>query len=90
VDNTAFRWTRGTQQIATWKKPGSDWQSWFCRTCGSLLPGANDESRMFVPAGLITEGGEDLRVIHHIWVESRASWDEIGDSGEQHGQALGS
>ena len=84
IDNDAFRWTRGEEQIATWKKPDADWQTWFCRNCGSRLPGQNDESRMFVPAGLISDGGDALRVVHHIWVDSRAVWDEIGDSGKQH------
>lgn len=86
IDNDAFRWIRGEQQIATWKKPNADWQTWFCRTCGSPLPGANDESRMFVPAGLISDSSEALRVIHHIWVSSKAGWDEIGDSGRQHAE----
>jgi hypothetical protein len=90
VDNDAFRWTRGEEQIATWRKPGAGWQFWFCRTCGSSLPGANDPSRMFVPAGLIAEGGEELRVRHHIWVDSKAGWDEIGDAGHQHAEAIGS
>ena len=84
VDNNAFRWTRGEEQIATWKKPDADWQCWFCRTCGSPLPGINDDKRMFVPAGLISEGGESLSVVHHIWVDSKATWDEIGDAGKQH------
>jgi hypothetical protein len=52
------------------------------------LPGANDESRMFVPAGLISDGADDLRVIHHIWVDSKAGWDEIGDRGKQHPEAF--
>ena len=88
VDNDAFRWLRGEAQIATWKKPGADWQTWFCRVCGSPLPGVNDESRMFVPAGLISSGGDALRVIHHIWVDSKACWDEIGDSGRHHPRAF--
>lgn len=67
-----------------WKKPDADWESWFCKTCGSSLPGPNDASRMFIPAGLISEGGENLQVAHHIFVESRAVWDEIGDAGKQH------
>ena len=82
--NESFRWTRGEDNIATWKKPGTDWQTWFCRTCGSSLPGKNDDMRMFVPAGLIAEGGESLRVAHHIYVDSRAAWDVIGDAGTQH------
>jgi hypothetical protein len=88
VDNHAFRWIRGEELIATWKKPSTDWQTWFCRICGSPVPGINDASRMFVPAGLISEGDESLRVAHHIWVDSRAVWDEIGDSGQQHREAF--
>jgi len=88
IDNDTFRWIRGKEQIATWKKPDADWQTWFCRACGSPLPGENDESRMYVPAGLISDGGEALRVAHHIWVESKAAWDEIGDSGRLHREAF--
>lgn len=87
-DNKAFRWTKGEDNIATWKKPGHDWQCWFCRTCGSPLPGKNDAARMFAPAGLITEGGENLRVAHHIFVDSKAVWDEIGATGKQHAEAF--
>ena len=84
VDNEVFRWTAGEELISSWKKPDADWQGWFCRVCGSALPGHNDELRMFVPAGLIAEGGEGLSVTHHIWVDSKAAWDQIGDVGQQH------
>ncbi len=84
VANDAFRWTRGEDDIATWKKPDADWQVWFCSTCGSPVPGINNESTMFVPAALITEGGDALKVAHHVWVDSKASWDEIGDAGKRH------
>jgi hypothetical protein len=88
VGNDAFRWLRGEDQIAMWKKPNAEWESWFCRTCGSALPGRNDPARMFVPAGLISEGGEALKVAHHIFVGSKAAWDEIGDVGKQHHEAF--
>ena len=88
VDNDLFRWARGNNMITTWKKPGAEWHTSFCRVCGSPLPGVNDESRMYVPAGLVSEGGESLKVAHHIWVESKAVWDEIGDSGKQHLQSF--
>jgi hypothetical protein len=88
IDNNTFRWLSGEDQIATWKKPGADWQTWFCRICGSSLPGLNDASRMCVPAGLISQGGESLTVKHHIWVDSKAVWDEIGNSGQQHPEAF--
>jgi hypothetical protein len=43
---------------------------------------------MFIPAGLIIQGGERLRVAHHVWVDSKADWDEIGDSGRKHPEAF--
>jgi len=84
VRNEDFQWTKGEDCISTWKKPNKDWQTWFCRVCGSPLPGKNDSERMFVPAGLITLGGDELKIAHHIWVDSKANWDEIGDKGKQH------
>lgn len=89
VPNDAFRWRKGEDCITTWKKPDADWLSAFCRVCGSALPGANDAAHTFVPAGLITDGGEALTVAHHIFVGSRAVWDEIGDDGTRHTGAFG-
>ncbi len=88
VPNEQLHWIRGREQIATWAKPNSRWQIWFCRVCGSPVPGENDPTTMFVPAGTITEGGHRLRVAHHVWVGSKAVWDEIGDSGRQHAEQL--
>ena len=90
ANNNAFRWLRGEDNIGHWKKPDADWEAWFCKTCGSALPGHNDSERMFIPAGLINHGGDDLKVAHHIFVGSKASWDEIGDKGLQHPDGFGS
>ena len=84
IPNDVFHWVRGEDLVKTWKKPGHDWQTWFCPTCGSTLPGTNDSERMFIPAGAITEGGEDLKVAAHIWVNSKAVWDTIGDAAVQY------
>lgn len=84
VPKENFRWIQGEEHIARWNKPDTHWQTWFCRICGSRVPGENDPKRMFVPAGSITRGGDALTVIHHIWVGSKAAWDEIGDQGKQH------
>ncbi len=84
VDRDAFRWVRGEEHIQSWSNPSADWTNWFCRLCGSRLPGVNDARRLFIPAGLLTEGNDKLAVAHHIWVGSRATWDEIGDCGKQH------
>lgn len=88
VSNDKFAWIDGETHISTWKKPGHDWQIWFCGVCGSQVPGKNSEATVFVPAGSITSGDEGLKVIHHIWVDSKADWDEIGDSGRQHPEAF--
>lgn len=86
VPNDQFHWIRGQEHISTWRKPNTDWQTWFCGICGSRVPGENDLATMFVPAGTITQGGDALKVIHHIFVGSKAVWDEIGDSGKQHAE----
>jgi hypothetical protein len=87
VPNEDFHWTEGSENIAKWTKPNSEWETWFCRTCGSRVPGHNDSSKMFIPAGLLPETDIRLKVVHHIWVGSKASWDEIGDEGKQHESA---
>ena len=87
VPNAAFSWLRGAENRRFWDKPDADWQSHFCGTCGSALPGPNDPERMFIPAGLLESEG--LAVAHHIWVESKAAWDKIGDDGKQHPCAFG-
>lgn len=84
VPKELFRWTGGEGHISTWRKPGHDWQAWFCPTCGSALPGSDGDSTVFIPAGLISERSDNLSVAHHIWVDSRAAWDVIGDAGRQH------
>lgn len=84
VPNAAFRWLSGSDEIKTWSKPDADWQSHFCTTCGSAVPGANDPEHMFVPAGLLGAEIDTLKVKAHIFVGSKACWDEIGDEGAQH------
>ena len=82
--NDNFRWLKGEEHVNTWIKPVGDWQSVFCKICGSSLPVKNDEHSKAIPAGIITKGDEKLRVAHHIWVGSKANWDEICGIGKQH------
>jgi len=84
VPKEEFRWLRGENYVTTWKKPTEDWMTSFCRICGSRLPGVNDETRMYIPAGVLTNGSEFLKVTHHFWVSSKVAWYEIGDSGIQY------
>ncbi len=88
VANNDFCWLKGKELVKTWEKPGHDWQTSFCQNCGSTLPGSNDDSRMYVPVGLLSQEAEQLQVAGHIWVGSKAVWDEIGDKGKQYSEAF--
>jgi hypothetical protein len=52
------------------------------------VPGDNDAKTMFAPGASITQGGESLEVLHHLWVGSKAGWDEIGGTGKQHSEGF--
>lgn len=84
VRNNSFHWLTGKEQISLWSKPGHDWQTSFCSICGSTLPGKNDEHNMYIPVSLFCDGVENLKVAHHLFVGSKAAWEEIGDDGKQH------
>lgn len=88
VPNTEFRWLTGESHIKNWRKPAHDWQLNFCNCCGSPLPGPDSDTHTFIPAGLLSDSNEQLRVAHHIWVGSKAAWDEIGDAGQQHPESF--
>lgn len=90
VDSVNFKWESGQDQICYWSKPGHDWHTYFCKICGSTLPGSNDERNTYTPVGTITTGGENLKVAHHLYVNSKASWEVIRDSGKQHTEGYGS
>jgi hypothetical protein len=88
VNNENFRWLKGENSIKTWTKPNHDWQTSFCTDCGSSLPGKNDDTRVYIPVGLLPNDNKTLKVTHHIWVGSKANWDEIGEDGVKHLEAF--
>jgi len=86
--NESFSWLQGEEYIKTWNNPEHDWQTSFCTHCGSSLPGKNDDQRMYIPAGLLPNDITGLKVKHHIWVGSKACWDEIGEGGVKHIESI--
>ena len=90
IPKTLFGWKQEPTTLTRWEKPGHDWQWNFCNRCGSPAPGDNDEDHFYVPIGLIDQGGEELKITHHIHVGSKARWDIIGDDGKQHPEGFGS
>jgi len=89
VSNENLSWLSGHENIHTWTKPKHDWQTSFCTVCGSPVPGKNDEHNMYIPVSLLNNADKLLKVAHHIFVGSKASWEVIGDSGKQHMGAFG-
>jgi hypothetical protein len=52
----------------------------FCGLCGSPVPNQlRSSSLVWVPAGLL-EGGDMLEVGAHLFLGSRASWDQLPSS----------
>jgi len=71
-----FRWLAGEDLRQRYEKP-SGWGTTFCRTCGSPLPQKMPGAEAYwVPAGLLDDD-PGLRIAGHIWVGSKAPWDEI-------------
>ncbi|WP_100643432.1 GFA family protein [Alteromonas facilis] len=84
VPADALTYHTGTDHIKIWKKPQHDWLTHFCDVCGSPLPGKNDEHHSYIPVSLLDNGHENLTVKHHVFVDSKAHWEIIGDNGKQH------
>ncbi|MCP4876654.1 MAG: GFA family protein [Gammaproteobacteria bacterium] len=86
--NAAFRisadqllWKNGVEQIREFITE-TGFKSHFCNNCGSPLPNltAND-SAYWVPVGLL-EDSEELTLVAHLFIDSRAKWDVVADTGE--------
>jgi hypothetical protein len=83
--DSAFRWLRGEDRVASYKVPEAKFfTNCFCRACGGKVPRV-DPSRGFavVPAGSL-DHDPGARPGMHIYVGSKAPWDEITDSLPRH------
>jgi len=80
VGREHLRFVSGEEHVTRFALPDG-WGVWRCATCGSPVPTAHQAGgAYYVPAGLL-EGDPGLRVAGHIWVDSKAPWDEIPSSG---------
>jgi hypothetical protein len=77
-----FRWIAGEELRRTFVRP-SGWQTTFCSRCGSPLPQSiRGAAAYWVPVGLLDDDPQ-THVGGHIWVGSKASWDEIAGGAPQ-------
>jgi len=84
ISQDQLQWLSGEDNIKTFKKE-SGFRVCFCATCGSTVPNKTSvkDNMMWVPAGLLISN-PSLKVTNHIYVGSKADWDEIGGTGHQH------
>jgi len=84
-----LRWVRGEDRIREFALPDG-WGAWRCDGCGSPLPKLHPGGGAYwVPAGLLDDAPA-LRVAGHIWVGSKAPWDEIAGDAPKHREGFGS
>ncbi|RMD81040.1 MAG: GFA family protein [Candidatus Dadabacteria bacterium] len=78
VRTANFRWLAGQDKVATYQSSPRVRRG-FCKICGSSLPVPDENEEMtLVPAGTLDDD-PGVRRMAHIFVASRAPWDEITD-----------
>ena len=82
VPETDFKWIAGEELRRVYTRP-TGWKTTFCANCGSPLPQTlRDSAAYWVPAGLLDDD-PGLRIAGHIFVSSKAAWDEIAGDAPQ-------
>jgi hypothetical protein len=88
VPRDGLEWLAGEDRIAKFELPDG-WGTWRCATCGSPLPQLHPGGGAYwVPAGLL-DSDPGVRVKGHIFVGSKAAWDEISGAAPQFVEDLG-
>lgn len=76
-------WRAGQHLISSYTKP-SGFRSDFCSRCGSPVPNPlRSTPHVWVPVGLLEESSS-LTVAMHLFVSSKASWEQAPTSGTLH------
>ena len=82
----SFRWVQGKDLAQEWEGMSGRGKT-FCRVCGSPLPGLHPSGKVFwVPAGSLDDD-PGTRIEQHIFVGSKAPWDEIPGGAPQYEEA---
>ena len=83
VNEKQFSWKFG-ENLVTQFKDKTGFNSHFCSVCGSPVPNKlGDSELVWAPAGVL-EDSEDLEVVVHLYVGSKAHWEKINNTGIQY------
>jgi len=75
----ALKWISGEHKVRQFNLPATRHSKCFCSVCGSALPMMQMEGKLLVvPAGSLNSEIH-IRPDAHIFVSSKASWDEALD-----------
>lgn len=70
-----FQWLAGREKVTEFNLPSTRHARSFCSICGSALPFQSLDGLLTVPAGSL-DSHIDMRPNAHIFVSSRADWDQ--------------
>ncbi|RUO74293.1 GFA family protein [Pseudidiomarina sediminum] len=74
--SATLTWLRGEEQVRTYQVPDSRHVKGFCSCCGAALPSVQMEGQLLVvPAGAL-DTPAPLKPNAHLFVASRANWDQ--------------
>jgi hypothetical protein len=80
VGRDQLNWSSGAELVGEYQTD-TGFKSHFCSRCGSPLPNLTaQDTAWWVPVGLLEES-DRLQVGAHLFVDSRASWDLVPESG---------
>jgi len=89
VGRDGLRWLSGEDALLKFSLPDG-WGPWRCQVCGSPVPQLHPGGGAYwVPAGLLDDD-PGVPIAAHIWVDSRAPWDEIPAVGRRHREGFDS
>jgi hypothetical protein len=75
-------WISGEENLTKYEStPG--WGLCFCKTCGTTLCGTHQGKVLGVTLGSV-DGNPGVQTEMHIFVGSKAPWDQIGGNAPQH------
>lgn len=74
--SATLTWLRGEEEVRTYQVPDSRHVKGFCRCCGAALPSVQMGGQLLVvPAGAL-DTPVPLKPNAHLFVASRANWDQ--------------
>ena len=80
-----FVWKSGTDLISRYRPPGSEFDTCFCSTCGSLVPLHLEEKALYYVAMGLLDDSPGIPFTRHIHLDSKVDWEILDEETERLG-----